>query len=370
MSDLFNGNTYLLYESLMEKVKYELKKSNKLKDRSYAQYKCQLGVGLIPDLMIFNFICYLAALLICSYFASIYIVNFIFKYRYKYFVNISVGVNKNWMMPDTCADYSLDKKKISLLCLLPVDGKALLYFVNLISTPLLGYFSLKNIVNCLLYYPLVRCNPSKIFASCEYSFSSSILTEFCNLYGVRHVNVTHGEKLFYPRDAFATFDEYIYWDDSMLFVLNKLEVHSLHWICKYPVVPIPKLINWNYRDKINFVYFLQNQNPFELSNISNILVQAKHNGVSVYFKRHPIYSPPLNELMKYGIEVINEAPINSVVIAGYSSILFEKLISGEYFLIDDCTDDGLTNFLKSMSYRFSKDIYSENRLSKFLNICE
>lgn len=46
----------------------------------------------------------------------------------------------------------------------------------------------------------------------EYSFTSSILTAYCETRNVLHINVMHGEKMYYIRDSYFRYDRCYVWD--------------------------------------------------------------------------------------------------------------------------------------------------------------
>lgn len=73
---------------------------------------------------------------------------------------------------------------------------------------------LKIIINIAKLSNVASTNYNKnIINSFEYSYSSSCITNYLNKNGHKHINVMHGEKLFYVRDSFSRFDEFYVWGE-------------------------------------------------------------------------------------------------------------------------------------------------------------
>ena len=64
-------------------------------------------------------------------------------------------------------------------------------------------FSLKVTIKVAGYSFMITKYQSKaIVVHNEYSFTSSILTAYCETRNVLHINVMHGEKMYYIRDSY------------------------------------------------------------------------------------------------------------------------------------------------------------------------
>ena len=55
-------------------------------------------------------------------------------------------------------------------------------------------------------------HPKAMIVDEEYSYTSSFLTEYCHRLGVEHIDIMHGEKLYFIRDTFFCFDRCYVWD--------------------------------------------------------------------------------------------------------------------------------------------------------------
>ena len=73
--------------------------------------------------------------------------------------------------------------------------------------PTAFYFRFKCMAKLAMYRSLYETyRPKAILVSEEYSYTSSFLSEYCHRLGVEHINVMHGEKLYYIRDSFFCFE--------------------------------------------------------------------------------------------------------------------------------------------------------------------
>ncbi len=68
------------------------------------------------------------------------------------------------------------------------------------------YFLLKLLFKVAKYSALIyEYRVSAIIVNDEFSFTSSIMTLFCERHNVKHINAQHGEKTFFIRDSFFRF---------------------------------------------------------------------------------------------------------------------------------------------------------------------
>jgi len=101
--------------------------------------------------------------------------------------------------------------------------------------PLHPYFVFKALMNVARYSHLIyRYSPVIMIQFGEFSFSSSVLTEYCHRHGVKHIDVMHGEKLYYIRDAFFHYDECYVWSDYYKNLLTKLKAEPTQFRISVP----------------------------------------------------------------------------------------------------------------------------------------
>lgn len=100
------------------------------------------------------------------------------------------------------------------------------------------YFYFKCMCRIASYSEIIRrYTPKDLYVSAEYSFTSSVLTAYCEEKNVRHINVMHGEKAFYIRDAFSRFHIFYVWDDFYTELFHKLRADKTQYIVKRPYLP-------------------------------------------------------------------------------------------------------------------------------------
>ena len=243
--------------------------------------------------------------------------------------------------------------------------------------PLSWHFIFKIIIKISRYRALInKYNPSAIIVCNEYSFTSSVLTYFCNLNGIKHIDVMHGEKLFYIRDSFFKYDRCYIWDEYYLKLFSLLRVPLTQFFIEEP----PSLIfkNDNVKEKIDYVFYLQAESNEELNVIFSILAEIKNKN-TVLVRMHPTYSNK-NEIeklsKKYNILLednfivgIEESVLRTKnVISLYSSVLNQAYHSGKNIIIDDLSRPKDFKKLKergyimlSVKHRLLSEIVEENK---------
>ncbi|MEG0826218.1 MAG: hypothetical protein RSC93_05070 [Erysipelotrichaceae bacterium] len=220
------------------------------------------------------------------------------------------------------------------------------------------YFIAKVYKKISIYrYVIKKYDPTTIYSSCEYSFTCSILTNYLNKYGVKHINIQHGEKLLYIIDAFAHFDIMYTWDSQYIEIFNRLK-----WKCNEYIVNIPKplIIRKNENQKINFdfKYYLQDQEEDELDKIFEVLLKLKNMGYSVAVRQHPLFKNKYLEKKYEAIIPFDNEKINfensiletNSVISQFSTVLLQAELNNKTVVIDDFTNPELFSKLKKLNY--------------------
>lgn len=210
------------------------------------------------------------------------------------------------------------------------------------------YLSIKSMVKIAQYRQLIRMySPQCIIAHHEYSFSSSILTAFCNQNNVKHINVMHGEKLYNIVDAFFHFDECYVWSHhyEQLFIDMRAEPSQFR-IALPPSMHIN--IKANICDKVyaDYKYYLGEITEDQFLSVVDSMTFAKRNGKTVKYRLHPRYDN-LNLLLQYvsfdeiedpkSVSIIDSIINCSYVVGTYSTVLNQAYCSGRSVLLDDVT---------------------------------
>ncbi len=80
-----------------------------------------------------------------------------------------------------------------------------------------------------------RHRPRSVVSCIEDSSASSVLTAFLRERGIAHRNQMHGEKFFFPPDAFAEFDEFGVWGEAFRELYEALRIRARFRITGNPV---------------------------------------------------------------------------------------------------------------------------------------
>ena len=224
-----------------------------------------------------------------------------------------------------------------------------------------GYFSFKVMAKIAQYSQLIKMyNPTGIIAHLEYSFSSSILSYYCNKKNVKHINVMHGEKLYNIVDAYFRFDECYVWNEHYVKLFTDLKAEPSQFkISLPPSMRIDLDEHKNEASWADYKYYLASFTDTEMKRIVDSLIFVKRQGKTVRYRIHPRYRN-LDIILKYvksdEIEDPNEVSILdsiancSFVIGTYSTVLNQAYCSGREIVIDDVTFKYQFDRLKDLRY--------------------
>lgn len=229
-----------------------------------------------------------------------------------------------------------------------------------IKYPFSFHFILKCMLKIAMYrYIIDTWNPKSIVVTSEYSFTSSILTAYCDMHNVKHVNIMHGEKMLYIRDTFFRFHECYVWDEFYIKLFTKLNAYTGQFRVEKP----PSQLPWNIGkiDKIvDYTYYLSGEDEHRLVSIREYLDVLRKNRLKVTVRPHPI-DRDMEIITKvfsnYIIQNCKDVSIEQsvmesrYVISFYSTVLLQAYINGVDIVIDDLTDTNRFEILKKLDYR-------------------
>ncbi len=312
--------------------------------RSYFQYKCQKWDTMsIYESIIANAI---------SFFL---IIPKIFQYKKnisEYEKKVDAVLTMDWIknyLPDdffgTCAIQDFYEGSLT--------NDDLKFIRNLLKRyPLSFYFSYKSICRIASYSDAIRkYKPSVIFSSCEYSFTSSILTKYCEMNNVKHYNVMHGEKLYNPREAFFRFSRFYVYDVYYIQLFHFLRNSNTEYLVNKMNVPLDgcAISNVGYCK-----YYLQLHTKRQLEIIKDSLAKT---GLFYSVRLHPLYSSG-KEKDIFGEKKIEDCKVDiwsslknaGMVIAIDSTVLYQAYLLGIPVVIDDVSDRKYFEELKDRKY--------------------
>lgn len=228
------------------------------------------------------------------------------------------------------------------------------------------YFVLKAIMQIAAYSPrITRFQPQCIIAHEEFSFCSSLLTEYCHHRGVKHIDVMHGEKMLYIRDSFFHFDECYVWDEHYVRLLTCLKAEPTQFrIAVPPSLKIDTKSHQNPSYYADYKYYLAADKEEEIKSIVESMAFAKREGKSVKYRIHPRYTD-LNVLRKYvgddeielpkDVSILESISNMEYAVGSFTTVLLQAYLSGKKVLLDDVTYKKRFEQLKEYGYILAKD---------------
>ena len=208
-------------------------------------------------------------------------------------------------------------------------------------------FIVKSLLKIRYYsYEIQRLKPRSIIVCNEYSFTSSVLTKYCEEYGIKHINVMHGEKLYYMRDSFFHFHECFVWDEYYRELLQRMRAEQSQFR-----IAIPPSLKFSKDDSIKktkeYTYYLGWESGEKLKIIMNAMEQLRRRGFAVAIRPHPRYTD-MNEITTLAPAVEVEDYKNITIeqslkrtknaISVYSTVLNQAYNNGIGIVIDDISD--------------------------------
>lgn len=331
-------------------------------ERSYFQYKCQMKKkNMLKKIVLF--------------FASLGMI-FIECLKKNKVINNKSSVNNLLLfvhdLENVPPQYKKDSyKMIESFTGYKMDGELRKYLKHIKKKHRFSLFFWVKITKKLKFYNYLiqTYSPKIIITANEYSFTSSILTNYCEFNNIPHINVMHGEKIFYWRDSFFRFSKMYVWDKSYVKLFHELKTSTNDFEVYLPktrfIVPIKK------EQTMELTYYLQEQNFEEMKKIEKNLSSLSYKD-KIAIRPHPRYTDiaDMNKVFnKYVIENPNEISIQDslsrtkIVVSLYSTVLLQAYFSGMKYLIDDLSDKEKFIKLKELDYYLIDD---EKTLSKYL----
>ena len=331
-------------EKILNSVVQNLSNLNYI-NRSFAQYKCQMWLLKKPNKVILNigsFIiffptitflllngCFVLILANCESFFNRHNLK---KSNFAVFF----GVEKKRIPESLTKDYN---KIVRIYPNFALDFKTLIFLVSKVYVKffLHPYFCLKNTIKVSLYNAnMLFIKPKAFIMTSEYSFTSSILTYYCEINNCKHINIMHGEKLFDIRDSFFKFHKCYVWHEHYCNLFKKLGADENQFVVELPRFMKIGQTNLSVPNKENqkniFKYYLQGDETKEqLYQLLKVLDSLSEN-FHIIVRPHPIWSKrnELNVLSKKfeienpdDITILDSLLTTDFICSLYSTVLFQ-----------------------------------------------
>ena len=247
----------------------------------------------------------------------------------------------------------------------PVEGSCLLkedlsLIWELIRRyPLSWQFVLKSTIKIARYrYAIERYAPKALVVCNEYSFTSSVLTEFCSKNHVELINVMHGEKLYHIRDSFFRFHRCYVWDLHYIRLFESMRAESSQFH-----VGVPESLRFHVEQPpekcYDYTYYMGGEKKDAMQIICKSLFQLQDKGLRVNIRPHPRYTD-----MQALQEVCGDIPVENwkdvtvemsvlrskAVISQFSTVLLQAYYNGVQTVIDDLVSPAQYKKLKELQY--------------------
>ena len=220
------------------------------------------------------------------------------------------------------------------------------------------YFSLKILLKIALYrYNIEKYSPKIFLVTSEYSWTSSVLTEFCEKNKIFHINYMHGDKVYYIRDSFFKFHRCYIWDKHYEKIFCELKAFEKQFeIIDYSTfIPKKKI-----KEKFYNTYYLQADETIEdINKIIKILKNLEiKTGYIGKIRCHPVYTSerikkviPI-EMLDLEKNIYYSIGMSNYIISKTSTVLYEAYImESNNIIIDDVTQDKNNyNYLKELKW--------------------
>ncbi|MEM1484908.1 hypothetical protein V6615_08490 [Oscillospiraceae bacterium PP1C4] len=212
--------------------------------------------------------------------------------------------------------------------------------------PLSFYFLFKCAIKIAIYRAIInRYHPQVIIAYNEFSFTSSLLTQYCQQNQIRNINVMHGEKVFTIQEAFASFHEYYVWDTHYVQLFLKMRQNPLQFIIEQPefLHAIAKSCDVVY----DFKYYLGNDNATTLQAIDKCMLILQNKGYRVCVRPHPritVFKDAVKYITHVPLEACEEKDcIQSIqeskaIIAQCSTVHLQGYFMNKVLVVDDISN--------------------------------
>lgn len=236
-------------------------------------------------------------------------------------------------------------------------------------------FVFKVAIKLSYYKYTIHCyRPKAIIVHNEASYAGSILTMYCNSLGIEHINVQHGEKLYYIGNAYFRYNRCYVWGEhyKQMFINLKAEPNQFR-------IEIPVSFNIDLESHFkreyysDYKYYLQIYDESQLKSIIKSLDFILNDNQTYKLRPHPRFSNiKLLECLvdKSLIEYPKDVPIlesiasTKHVVGSYTTVLNQAYYANIDVVFDDVTYNDTYSKLHDLNYIFS-DI-NTNKLSQYV----
>lgn len=333
-------------------------------ERSFFQYRCQMQLSGVLYKTFANLISPILMLFyICKYYKKNTIENCQSSKEDCDAVFFTNSLSDKYIPEEVSREYH-SIKNVELTDECRLDKADLQFLKEIVNKHSLSwFFHLKILLKIAVYHEQIALyNPKAVIVSAEYSFTSSVMTAYCQARDIKHINVQHGEKLFYMEDSYFRFHHFYIWDEQYKDLFVRLKAEPTQFIAA--MAPVLKDIRTNIdkykgtRAPYDYKYYLAAEGKSELLKIKETLL--KLNNSSICLRPHPIYSDIglIKEIFSkdFNIEDTKGISIEQslagciTAVSLYSTVLQQAYYGGIQTAIDDISFPDYYQTLKKIEY--------------------
>jgi hypothetical protein len=363
---LLDNQNAFFGEGILLKLNYlrSLPEPVNLIQRSYLQYKSQQHSATLRAKVLKQTLSLLVILPIACY----YYLHCFFRKLYKneelskpekVAVFVYAGI-KN-IIPKSLADKYTSKWQFNFGSSFWLNNQDIRYLIKTIHLKSFSpYFLLKIVYKIAMYRSILdQYNPDAIITSSEYSFTSSILTDYCKRHNVKHINIMHGEKMLNIRDSFFSFHACYVWDQHYVDLFKELRAEPGQFIIEVPESFYPSNQDKKHDEQYELTYYLAGEASNELDKIKDALIKIGFDPNKLCIRPHPRYSDIKLVRKKFQGFIIEEPGSIHIeqsiqqtkrMASLYSTVLYQGYLAGKEVVIDDLSCPDKYSSLAKLKY--------------------
>ena len=225
------------------------------------------------------------------------------------------------------------------------------------------YFLLKCYTKVGVYAAIrYLYQPKAIIAYSEFSFTSSVLTDYCEHIGLEHINVLHGEKMLNTRDSFVSYHRFYVWNEGYRDIFIRMRAEERQFVVELP--PMLQLqLPENIPQIYDITYYAGNLTKEQLGRLLPIFDVLRQEGCRICVRLHPRFGDKeglQNILTGFTLEDAAKVPIEESLAktnsccAALSTVLYQAINCGKHLIIDDISDPLKYEIMKDLDCQILK----------------
>lgn len=211
------------------------------------------------------------------------------------------------------------------------------------NSPFSFYLNFKIMLKLAMNsYYISSCKPKAIISYSEASFTTSVITEYCENNGIQNICIMHGERCYSRKLPFFRCSRYYAWDDDYVNLFKSMRCEETQFRVEVPkAVILPDYKSGQI--KYDYTFYLQDENDSSLEILRRIVEVLQKNNRKIAIRPHPGSSFNYNEFPLIEIQSPREVSLadsfsyTKNVVARFSTVLYQAWNLDIPIVIDDIT---------------------------------